>query len=79
MSVVYDYKDADGNDQHEENNHYIMDADAPYVNVDITGTSAMNAYCIENNGKKIYNVYNLLKGTDDWDPLNQKELLMVKI
>lgn len=76
VSVVYDYKDADGNDQHEENNHYIMDADAPYVNVDITGTSAMNAYCIENNGKKIYNVYNLLKGTDDWDPLNQKELLM---
>lgn len=75
VSVQYDYTDSEGNAQSEFVEHYVMDADAPYDNVDITGTSAMNAYRLTYNGQTVYNVYNLLKGSDDWDPLGQKELI----
>lgn len=52
-----------------------MDANAPYDNVNITDTEAMNAYRITHNGETIYNVYNLFRGSDDWDPMNQKEVI----
>lgn len=45
----------------------------PDTAVDITGTELLKAYKLTDNGKTIYNVYNLLRGTDDWDPLGQKE------
>lgn len=45
----------------------------PDTSVDITGTELLKAYKLTDNGKTIYNVYNLLRGTDDWDPLGQKE------
>ncbi|MBE5876454.1 MAG: hypothetical protein E7290_06160 [Lachnospiraceae bacterium] len=44
----------------------------PYNTVDLTGTEALKAYKLESGGKVIYNTYNLLKGTDGWDPLNNK-------
>lgn len=44
----------------------------PYHTVDVAGTEALKAYKLEQNGKVVYNTYNLLKGTDDWDPLNNK-------
>ena len=44
--------------------------------VDITNTDALSAYKVsDSNGKTIYNVYNLLKGEDEWDPLSQKETI----
>ncbi len=72
ITVNYTYTDEDGKEQKETINNYQMDADAPYDNVDITGKDALNAYRIESGDKVIYNVYNLLKGSDDWDPLGQK-------
>lgn len=47
---------------------------APDAGVDLTGTEALKAYKLtDTNGDTIYNIYNLLRGTDDWDPLGQKE------
>ncbi|MDE7084094.1 MAG: InlB B-repeat-containing protein, partial [Clostridia bacterium] len=43
--------------------------------VDITGTDLLKAYKLDDGGKTVYNVYNLLRGTDDWDPLGQKEVV----
>lgn len=44
--------------------------------VDLTGTDALKAYKLsDGKGHTIYNVYNLLKGNDNWDPLNQKEII----
>lgn len=46
----------------------------PDAGVDITGTELLKAYkLVDADGNVIYNVYNLLRGTDDWDPLGQKE------
>ena len=46
----------------------------PEKAVDITGTEFLKAYkLVDENGNVVYNVYNLLRGTDEWDPLGQKE------
>lgn len=46
---------------------------APETAVDLTGKDALKAFKLTTDkGETIYNVYNLLRGTDDWDPLNQK-------
>ena len=39
--------------------------------VDMTGKSVLNAYKVVSGGK----TYNLLKGTDDWDPLGVKDVI----
>lgn len=38
--------------------------------VDLTGKAALNAFKLPDGS---YNVYNLLRGSDDWDPLGQKQ------
>lgn len=44
--------------------------------VDLTGTNALKAYkLVDSKGHTIYNIYNLLRGEDDWDPLNQKDVI----
>lgn len=40
--------------------------------IDVTGTEAAKAFVLTENGKTIYNTYNLLQGNDGWDPLNNK-------
>lgn len=52
--------------------NYIMGQDEPYTSVDLTNTAALSAYRVEHNGEVIYNTYNLLKGSDDWDPMGVK-------
>lgn len=48
----------------------------PETAVDITGTDALKAYKLtQSDGSVIYNVYNLLRGTDEWDPLEQKDAI----
>lgn len=74
ITVQYDYEE-EGEQKQEIRNNYKMDADQPYVNVDITDSAAMKAYRLTYNNETVYNVYNLLKGSDDYDPLGQKELL----
>lgn len=41
--------------------------------VDIAGKALTDAYFIKKGGEKLYNVYNLLGGKDDWDPLGNGE------
>lgn len=42
--------------------------------VDLTGKDALQAFKLTTeDGEVIYNIYNLLRGDDDWDPLGQKE------
>lgn len=43
--------------------------------VDMTGKSVLNAYKVVSGGKTYYNTYNLLKGSDDWDPLEVKDVI----
>lgn len=43
--------------------------------VDMTGKSVLDAYRISHNGDTYYNTYNLLKGNDDWDPMNVKKTI----
>lgn len=43
--------------------------------VEMTGKSVLNAYKVVSGGKTYYNTYNLLKGTDDWDPLGVKDVI----
>ena len=48
----------------------------PLTTVDLTGSSLLDAYRIEYNGRVIYNTYNLLCGNDDWDPMGIKDLVL---
>ena len=43
--------------------------------VDMTGKSVLDAYKVVSSGKTYYNTYNLLKGSDDWDPLGVKDVI----
>lgn len=43
--------------------------------VDMTGKSVLDAYKVVSGGKTYYNTYNLLKGSDDWDPLGVKDII----
>lgn len=43
--------------------------------VDMPGKSVLNAYKVVSGGKTYYNTYNLLKGSDDWDPLGVKDVI----
>lgn len=43
--------------------------------VDMTGKSVLNAYRVNYNGVIYYNTYNLLRGSDDWDPMNVKAII----
>ncbi len=42
--------------------------------VDMTGKDVLSAYrIVTDEGEVVYNTYNLLKGSDGWDPLNVKD------
>jgi hypothetical protein len=47
----------------------------PSSTVDMTGKKLLDAYKFEYLGKTTYNIYNLLCGNDDWDPLGMKEIV----
>lgn len=44
--------------------------------VDMTGKSILDAYRVEVGGKVYYNTYNLLAGSDDWDPMGVKDIIV---
>lgn len=54
----------------------VIGAQDPISSVDITGKSLLDAYRIEVDGKVIYNIYNLLRGEDEWDPLGLKSVVL---
>ncbi len=47
----------------------------PYATVDMTNKPVLNAYRFVHDEKVIYNTYNLLRGNDDWDPMDVKGLV----
>lgn len=42
------------------------------------GKPVLEAYRFEKDGQVIYNIYNLLRGEDDWDPLQIKDLVCME-
>jgi hypothetical protein len=48
----------------------------PSFTVDLANEPLLDAYRFEHEGKVFYNTYNLLRGDDDWDPMNMKELVL---
>lgn len=43
----------------------------------MSGKPILKAHLIEKDGKSYYNTYNLLRGSDQWDPLNGKDAVAV--
>jgi len=62
------------NIKHNNSSIIIAGADAEET-VDMTGKSVLDAYRIVYNGTVYYNTYNLLRGTDNWDPMNVKSII----
>lgn len=54
-----------------ESRPFNIDANYPWTSVDIQNDQVLKAYRIDKNGKTIYNIYNLLRGNDGWNPLKQ--------
>lgn len=52
-----------------------VSSDIPNTTVDMTGKEILNAYRFEHNNTVIYNTYNLLRGNDNWDPMNIKSIV----
>ena len=48
----------------------------PRSTIDMKGKPILDAYQFSYNGKIIYNTYNLLRGDDDWDPMNIKDIIL---
>ena len=48
----------------------------PQSTIDMTGKTIIDAYRFFYKGTIIYNTYNLLRGNDDWDPMEIKELVV---
>ncbi|RYZ26560.1 MAG: hypothetical protein EOO10_15220 [Chitinophagaceae bacterium] len=44
--------------------------------IDLANKNAVNAYRFMHNGNVVYNTYNLLRGDDDWDPMNVKAIVI---
>ena len=57
---------------------FITSTAAETHTVDIAGKSLTDAYFITKDGEKLYNVYNLLGGKDDWDPLGNGEVIRLE-
>jgi hypothetical protein len=55
-------------------NPVTMSADKPGVSVKIENyPKLLKAYKFTYNGEAVYNTYNLLRGNDEWDPMNIKD------
>ncbi|MCD8032318.1 MAG: hypothetical protein LUF85_16215 [Bacteroides sp.] len=50
----------------------LVHANKPWLTVDMTGKSVLDAYRIEYQDRILYNTYNLLQGEDEWDPMDIK-------
>ena len=50
----------------------LIGKNAPHATVDISHKPLLNAYRFVYENSVIYNIYNLLRGNDDWDPLGIK-------
>ena len=55
---------------------YRIGQNSPETSIDLTGKSLLEAYRIVSGNDTIYNLYNLLRGDDDWDPCHMKEQIL---
>jgi hypothetical protein len=55
---------------------YTIGTKDAYTTVDLTGDDALTAYRVVVDGQVVYNTYNLLKGSDDWDPCGVKDKIL---
>ena len=55
----------------------VLSEDVPDITVDMTDKPLLAAYKVENNGRTVYNTYNLLRGDDDWDPMGVKDEILL--
>ena len=69
-SVNYQYNDLFNGKKFNIGSHH------PYSTVDMTNKAVLNAYRIEYRDSVFYNIYNLLRGNDDWDPMGMKQLVL---
>ncbi|MDE7349494.1 MAG: hypothetical protein K2N25_00350 [Muribaculaceae bacterium] len=65
---------------HQENislngSPYTIDADRPELGPSLSGSTFRNAYKVDYNGKSLYNLPNLLNGTDGWDPKRMNSII----
>lgn len=52
---------------------YVIGADKPYNTVCMDQLNQLKTFRLEENEEVVYNTYNLLRGEDDWDPLQVKD------
>jgi hypothetical protein len=52
-----------------------IDSHHSYATVEMKDKNILNAYRFEYKGKVVYNIYNLLRGDDEWDPMNMKDVV----
>tara|TARA_R110002050_G_scaffold273113_1_gene417069 strand:- start:66738 stop:69293 length:2556 start_codon:yes stop_codon:yes gene_type:complete len=57
------------------NNPIFIGKNDAHATVDMRGEKVLNAYLFKYENKTIYNTYNLLRGNDDWDPMNIKPIV----
>lgn len=55
---------------------YRIGQNSPETSIDLTGKSLLEAYRIVSGNDTVYNLYNLLRGDDDWDPCHMKEQIL---
>ena len=53
-----------------------MGSNSPETSIDLTGKPLLDAYRIVVGRDTIYNLYNLLRGDDDWDPCHTREQIV---
>lgn len=54
---------------------YFVDKRFLSNSIDLRNKALLNAYRFQFEGKTVYNIYNLLRGNDEWDPMNMKNLV----
>ncbi|MEA5128480.1 MAG: hypothetical protein VB074_09865 [Proteiniphilum sp.] len=54
----------------------VIGSQHPFSTVDMADKPLLDAYRFEYGGKVVYNIYNLLRGEDEWDPLGLKEMVL---
>lgn len=54
---------------------YIIDSERPELWIGLDDTELLDAYVVEYDGKRFYNLPNLLNGDDGWDPKGMNQMV----
>lgn len=53
----------------------LVDESRSAATIDMTGKPVLDAYRFQYKGQTVYNIYNLLRGEDGWDPMGLEEVV----